>query len=368
MGARRVKMAGEQSSKATFAHQVNDKVATMKDTVLIVDDSLTVRMDLQEGFEAAGFDVQVCATAAAALHALEQAPLDVVVLDVLLPDGDGVELLRVLRASPLQTGAVVLMLSTEAEVAHRIRGLRTGADEYVGKPYDRHALIARTHELLRHQVGGRELDRATVLVIDDSPTFREEMAEALMQDGYAVLQAESGEEGLRLAAAARPSAVIVDGVLPGIDGSTVIRRIRLDATLRGTPCLLLSAAEEAEAELRALDAGADAFVRKDETLNVILARLAAVRRSAASSGSETHPGRRRQPHLSQCAGRDAACRRLRRGVGAFGRRSAGDAGRTAGGLHLDGSDHARNGRPAGLPAHQGRDRLARHSSDTADRA
>ncbi|HSW08801.1 response regulator [Aquabacterium sp.] len=262
----------------------------MNDTVLIVDDSLTVRMDLQEGFEAAGFEVQVCATAAAAHQALQHAPLQVVVLDVLLPDGDGVELLRALRASPLQAGAVVLMLSTEAEVAQRIRGLRTGADEYVGKPYDRHALVARAQELLRRKLGGRDLGRATVLVIDDSATFREELAQALVQDGYAVLRADSGEEGLRLAAAARPSAMIVDGVLPGIDGTTVIRRIRLDAALRGTPCLLLTAAEEADAELRALDAGADAFVRKDETLNVILARLAAVLRSASGSAGEGAAG------------------------------------------------------------------------------
>ena len=60
----------------------------------------------------------------------------------------------------------------------------------------------------------------------------------------------------------------------------MIRRIRLDAALRGTPCLLLTASEDADAELRALDAGADAFVRKEEDIDVILARLAAVLRSA----------------------------------------------------------------------------------------
>jgi signal transduction histidine kinase len=72
----------------------------------------------------------------------------------------------------------------------------------------------------------------------------------------------------------------VDGVLPGIDGATVIRRIRLDAALRTLPCLLLTASEDRGAEVRALDAGADAFVRKEEEIPVIIARLNAMLRSA----------------------------------------------------------------------------------------
>ena len=78
-----------------------------------------------------------------------------------------------------------------------------------------------------------------------------------------MLLSSSGEEGLRVAASNRPDAVIVDGVLPGWDGTTVIRKIRLDAALRGTPCMLLTSAEDRDSELRALDAGADAFVRKE---------------------------------------------------------------------------------------------------------
>jgi signal transduction histidine kinase len=72
----------------------------------------------------------------------------------------------------------------------------------------------------------------------------------------------------------------VDGILPGIDGPTVIRHVRLDAALRGIPCLLLTASEDQGAELRALDAGADAFVRKDEDIELILAKLAATLRGA----------------------------------------------------------------------------------------
>ena len=84
-----------------------------------------------------------------------------------------------------------------------------------------------------------------------------------------------------MAADRRPQAVIVDGVLPGIDGATVIRRIRLDPALRDMPCLLLTAADDYATELQMLDAGADAFVRKQQDLAVVLAKLAAVLRQSA---------------------------------------------------------------------------------------
>jgi len=143
-------------------------------------------------------------------------------------------------------------------------------------------VVARARELVRRVDGRAASDQKTVLLIDDSVTFREELKAALEAASYRVLVAGSGEEGLRLAADLRPTAVVVDGVLPGMDGATVIRRIRLDAALRGLPCLLLTGLEDRGAEVRALDAGADAFVRKEEDHTVVLARLNAMLRSAGA--------------------------------------------------------------------------------------
>ena len=72
----------------------------MNQNVLIVDDSLTVRMDLTETFEAAGFQLRLCGSAAEARAAMAAELVSVVLLDVLLPDADGVDLLREIRASP----------------------------------------------------------------------------------------------------------------------------------------------------------------------------------------------------------------------------------------------------------------------------
>lgn len=258
----------------------------MKPRVLIVDDSLTVRMDLSEALESAEFSAIQCATLVDARAALANDIPGLIILDVLLPDGDGIDFLQEIRRSSRTGKTPVMLLSSEAEVSDRVLGLTTGADEYVGKPYDRSYVVARALELVRKTeiAAGQS---TTILLIDDSPSFREELKSALESNGYAVITAATGEDGLRTAVNMRPSAVVVDGVLPGIDGATVIHRIRADAALRRTPCILLTASEERSSELKALDAGADAYVRKEEDIAVILARVNAVLRSA---GGPSAPG------------------------------------------------------------------------------
>jgi DNA-binding response OmpR family regulator len=249
-------------------------------TILIVDDSLTVRMDLSEAFETAGLPARACRSLAEARQVLAEGGVVAAVLDVNLPDGNGVDLLREIRASNAGDTTTVLMLSSEADVEDRLRGLKTGADEYVGKPYDRDYVVAKVRELTRGHAAA-EPGVMTVLLIDDSLTFRRELGRMLVDAGYTVVEAGSGEDGLRAAATLRPGAIVVDGVLPGMDGPTVIRHLRLDAALRGVPCVLLTGSEGA-GELHALESGADAFIRKEEDPAVVLAKLRAVLRRAAA--------------------------------------------------------------------------------------
>jgi DNA-binding response OmpR family regulator len=246
----------------------------MTGPVLVVEHSLTVRMDLVEAFQANGFEAVPCATATEARAQLASRPADALVIDSTLPDVDGVDFVAELRGSPETAALTILLLS--ADPAEETRGLCPGADEYLRKPCDAEYVVTRTRQL----IGTRDTPVTTVLLIDDSLTYRMEFQRILEGDAYHVLLAASGEEGLRIAADERPGAIIVDGELPGIDGATVIRRVRLDAALREVPCLLLTAATGHDTELRAFEAGADAFVTKGEDPAVILARLGAILRQA----------------------------------------------------------------------------------------
>jgi two-component system, NtrC family, sensor kinase len=278
-------------------------VNTHVGTVLVIDDSLTVRMDLVNAFHSAGWTTLPAATAAAAWEQLRTQPVDLIVLDVLLPDADGVDVLARLRTDPRTTNLPVIMLSSEAAVSDRIRGLRTGADEYLGKPYDAVYLVARAQELIRTAPEGVD-DEPRVLVVSGSERVRSVMQTVLNGGGYEVVPADSGQDGLRLAPG-RVRAVVVDALLPDMDGATLIRRIRLDAALRGLPCLLLTASEDVGAELRALDAGADTFVRQDAPPTVVLAQLSAALRRASQDSPVVDTASLQGPKKILAIGADA---------------------------------------------------------------
>ncbi len=273
----------------------------MNPCILVVDDSLTVRMDLAEALEADGFETHLATCLREARQALATRSFALVLLDVVLPDGDGVEFMAELRDAPRTAGLPIILLSNEAEVRDRVRGHRMGADDYVGKPYDRPTLMARIRLLAERSSaasrsgmtsqaksapGPRDWT-ATLLVVDDSVTAREGLRAVLEAKGYRVLTACDGEDGLRQAAQHRPDAILVDGLMPGMDGIAMIRRLKLDAALRHIPSLLLTASMGPDGELQALESGADGFMRKSEPIDAVLLRLTALFRNRESC--QAHP-------------------------------------------------------------------------------
>lgn len=251
----------------------------MSQRILIIDDSLTVRMSLSGLLGSAGFETFVVPDLEGARRALADAQFGLLVLDVELPDGDGIAFLREIRSNPRFGNIPVMLLSTRAEVEDRVRGLERGADEYIGKPYDQTILIRRAKELTSRAA---ESTGIRLLVIEDSLTYTAFISDLLERQGYDVITALTGEEGLKLAGEERPNAILVDSRLPGIAGPEVIRQIRQDAALRRTPTLLLTASPDPQDEIRALQAGADSFLRKGQDPNVILACIGVMLRAASS--------------------------------------------------------------------------------------
>jgi two-component system, OmpR family, response regulator MprA len=128
-------------------------------------------------------------------------------------------------------------------------------------------------------------DTLNVLVVDDEPAVRESLRRALELEGYDVELAEDGEAALvRLENGAQPDAVILDVLMPGIDGLEVCRRLRA----RGSevPILMLTARAEVDSRVAGLDAGADDYLPKPFALAELLARLRALMRRAGGDGTD----------------------------------------------------------------------------------
>ena len=119
--------------------------------LLVVEDDAVLRDGLQVGLSANGWTVDAVDRVEDALTALSSTVFDLVVLDLGLPDGDGLEVLRYVRARKTEVGVVIL--SARDAVADRIEGLDTGADDYLAKPFDLNEVAARLRAVRRRMLG-----------------------------------------------------------------------------------------------------------------------------------------------------------------------------------------------------------------------
>ena len=118
--------------------------------LLLIDDDARLTAMLGDYLRAAGFAVEAASTLAAGRARLAAGgAFDALVLDLMLPDGDGLDLCRELRARPETRGLPLLMLTARGEPTDRIVGLELGADDYLGKPFEPRELLARLKALLR---------------------------------------------------------------------------------------------------------------------------------------------------------------------------------------------------------------------------
>ena len=132
---------------------------------LVVDDDARLRELLREFLGARGYDVATAPDGVAGLEAARGGGFDLVVLDVMMPGIDGLEVTRRLRSSGDEIA--ILMLTARDEVRDRVMGLETGADDYLVKPFSYEELLARVHALLRRRAApAGEVLRFTDLELD----------------------------------------------------------------------------------------------------------------------------------------------------------------------------------------------------------
>jgi two-component system alkaline phosphatase synthesis response regulator PhoP len=179
--------------------------------VLVVDDDRDVVRLMRAYLEQAGFEVLVAYDGETAVHNLRREKPDLLLLDLMLPDRDGWDITRIVRADPALAHIPIIMLTARVDVNDRIVGLEIGADDYVIKPYDPREVVARVRARLRSQeaetaqliqVGDLRLDvgRRDVRVndrpVDLTPTEFDLLQALMERAGYVFTRSELISKGL----------------------------------------------------------------------------------------------------------------------------------------------------------------------------
>jgi PAS domain S-box-containing protein len=210
--------------------------------VLVVDDEAPARELLASWLEPEGYQLIMAGSSAEALaRAAEYVP-DAITLNMLMPGKGGWDTLYELKKTQLTAAIPVIVVTVVDEPKV---GLALGAAEYLVKPVDKDVLL----ETVRRHIGPGSNAPAKVLVVDDEAGTRELLREMLESDGYIPVLAANGKEALELLVRTPVSAMLLDLVMPEMDGFELLIRMKEDPGLRNIPVLVLTAKDLTESEL-----------------------------------------------------------------------------------------------------------------------
>ena len=234
-------------------------------TVLVVEDNPITRKMMRVALESDGYDVLEAGDGRSALAAAAERPPDLIVLDYVLPDTDGMRLLEELRRQAGREDLPALLVTGMVSRLGELRARSGEHTQFLPKPIEPSRLleVVRAH-LSAPRASG---EGRTVLVVDDDPLNLKLAALRLGHEGYAVDTAAGGAEALEKARATPPDAILAHAGMASMDGFALCREVRRDPALATVPVILFTSAylEEADREL-ARRMGASALVARTADL------------------------------------------------------------------------------------------------------
>jgi len=244
-------------------------------TVLVIDDEATIRDLMQRYLVKEGFRVVVASSGEEGLRLARELRPDAITLDVMMPGMDGWAVLTALKADPIVADIPVVMLTI---VDDKNLGYALGAADYLTKPIDRDRLLTVLHAHRR--------DRP-VLIVDDDAGLRQLLRRMLEPEGYAVVEAENGRVALECLRGMSPSVVLLDLMMPEMDGFEFVAEFRRHEASRGIPIVVITARDLSREDRERLNGYVQKILQKGAHGRDAL--LAEVRELVAASVARRRP-------------------------------------------------------------------------------
>lgn len=285
-------------------------------TILVVEDSNTSRKVISMVLKRQGYGIVEATTGGEGIARLVDVVPDLVLLDVMLPDMDGYQVLGEIRSSSRLKDVPVVMLTGKKGSTDRMKGLAGGANEYLTKPFDPAKLIK---VLDRFVAGGGPKPKAppkapakraaapkpappvtkkvvqgpirpaakvaepkpavvslsgpSILVVEDSPTTRKVISMVLNRKGYPLREVTTGKQALQAIAEQPPVLILLDAMLPDMTGYSILQQLQKKEALKKIPVVMLTAKTGASDRQRGMQAGAVAYLTKPFDPNKLISTI-----------------------------------------------------------------------------------------------
>jgi adenylate cyclase len=230
--------------------------------IVVADDDRTVRDVVARFLEREGFSVALADGGQQALRLVRELHPDAITLDVIMPDLDGWTVLAAIKGDPALADIPVVLLTI---VDEKNRGYSLGAVEYLVKPVDREKLT----QTLRRICGSI---RGCVLLVDDDDIIRRQMRLQLQHNGWDISEAENGRIALARLEEARPDAIILDLIMPEMDGFEFVDEMRRRPEWHDIPVIVVTSKDLTAEDRSRLNGGVERIIHKtgrDETLREV---------------------------------------------------------------------------------------------------
>lgn len=230
--------------------------------ILVVDDNPTNLKLVCDVLECEGYQVFMAIDAEEALHIIQGTPPDLLLLDIALPGMDGLTLTRKLRADERTRDLIIVAVTAFAMKGDEEKAREAGCDGYITKPVNTRTLGPQVAAFLQSRGAPELMQGLKVLVVEDSRSDLKLAEHVLVAAGHQVTGAGAAQQALEAVKRSQPQIILLDLVLPDIDGLALVRALKADPATASIPVVAVTAFPECFPKATLLEAGCDAYLVK----------------------------------------------------------------------------------------------------------
>lgn len=239
--------------------------------ILVIEDNPLNMKLVKQLIQIAHYHVAEAYNAEDGIQLARKKQPDLILLDVQLPGMDGLSASKVIKNDPATKNIPIIALTAHAMRGDELKAKAAGCDAYLSKPIDTKVFFKTLDTYLKNNRKAEDVDVAeetvcqgapTIMVVDDEPLNVKLLSAKLGASGYRTLKAYSGLEALNIIEKTIPDLVLLDIMMPEMDGYAVIKKLKNRRETKNIPIVLITALEGEEEKAKGLAAGADEFLNK----------------------------------------------------------------------------------------------------------